>query len=509
MSVAPSTRYSAFGPVTAGTIALPLIWPVNDAASDLTVTRRRAGVITVLNAGNDWFFLPNVGPPGGTVTLLQPALAGDEFIVAGRYVLRRDSNLTAADRNSTKKLNREFDRLWMTLQENETLRLQLLADFSALLLRAVTVATGQTPLVYDRTALAGKLLAADGGGELIGVPTGTPGATVVRTQIIDSTPFGRALMAVADDDDVRGLLELGTAARVDTGTGAAQVPTTAQADGRYIILGNQRFLLNQVNGMEVALATVLPFNNITIASGWACSDSIGLFIIGLAAQITKVTNAPWAAGTGAGAFDTGPILDFASYHVWAIARADGISDVLVSASDTNPTMPSGYIHKRRIAWFKRGDGFNGPMLPTWLLADVNLDTELSASSNVANVEVNVELLTFTTPRPNTWVKIDIEIPIVVASPTVQKTNGAARVYLDGTALAGNQWNGTLICNGGQWVETNGGTLDGRVSCSRTIMIPDAGSHVLRLQVGTSTVNTSVLIKSRRWYQVTLADKDQV
>jgi hypothetical protein len=71
---------------------------------------------------------------------------------------------------------------------------------------AITVLPGQTPPVYDRTALAGKLLSADGNGDLVGVPSGTVGATIVRTQISDSTATGRALLGATDAVAALGVL---------------------------------------------------------------------------------------------------------------------------------------------------------------------------------------------------------------------------------------------------------------------------------------------------------------
>lgn len=102
-----------------GTVLLsPVSYPVNDPATDLTVTRTRAGVTTELTAGVDWSWTPATPPTvGGSITLTVAAEAGDRFVVDGDYELERAGVLTPANGNSTKSLNAEFDRLWMSLQE--------------------------------------------------------------------------------------------------------------------------------------------------------------------------------------------------------------------------------------------------------------------------------------------------------------------------------------------------------------------------------------------------------
>jgi hypothetical protein len=52
--------------------------------------------------------------------------------------------------------------------------------------------------------------------------------------------------------------------------------------------------------------------------------------------------------SGAGGLDAGAEASSTWYHVWLIAKADGTKAALLSLSSTSPTMPSGYIYKRRI-----------------------------------------------------------------------------------------------------------------------------------------------------------------
>jgi hypothetical protein len=74
--------------------------------------------------------------------------------------------------------------------------------------RAVRVLPGQTPPVLDKTPFlgVGGQLGLDAAGNFIFVPTGTPGATIVRTQITDSTPVGRSILGAATGTDVLSII---------------------------------------------------------------------------------------------------------------------------------------------------------------------------------------------------------------------------------------------------------------------------------------------------------------
>ncbi len=70
--------------------------------------------------------------------------------------------------------------------------------------------------------------------------------------------------------------------------------------------------------------------------------------------------------SGAGGLDTGSEAVSTWYHLWAIAKADGTASVILSASATAPSLPSGYIYKAYVGavyntsggdfkWFKQRD----------------------------------------------------------------------------------------------------------------------------------------------------------
>lgn len=94
-------------------------------------------------------------------------------------------------------------------------------------------------------------------------------------------------------------------------------------------------------------------NGIDIAAGGARSDD-DLFSIELKSALTnKQLNAAWAAGSSAGMLDTGAKANSTWYHLFLIKRFDtGAVDVLASTSASSPTMPSGYVAKRRIGAIK-------------------------------------------------------------------------------------------------------------------------------------------------------------
>lgn len=81
---------------------------------------------------------------------------------------------------------------------------------------------------------------------------------------LTTTAFGRALLTEANAASARSTLALGTAAQVNTGTGAGDVPTTTQADLRYAALVHTH-AQSDVTGLVAALAAKQK----TITSGTA------------------------------------------------------------------------------------------------------------------------------------------------------------------------------------------------------------------------------------------------
>jgi hypothetical protein len=108
-----------------------------------------------------------------------------------------------------------------------------------------------------------------------------------------------------------------------------------------------------ISGLILANGTDAA-NDIIINTG-ECRDDTNTSDIWLAAGLTKQVDAAWAAGTNAGGRDTGAVAN-GTWNIFAIAKADGTSDVLMSLSYSAPTMPSGYIYKRRVGSIVRMSG---------------------------------------------------------------------------------------------------------------------------------------------------------
>jgi hypothetical protein len=59
-----------------------------------------------------------------------------------------------------------------------------------------------------------------------------------------------------------------------------------------------------------------------------------------------------AATVGANGIDAGALTATATFHAFAIGKTDGTTARLLSASPSSPTLPSGYVYKRRTASLK-------------------------------------------------------------------------------------------------------------------------------------------------------------
>lgn len=99
-----------------------------------------------------------------------------------------------------------------------------------------------------------------------------------------------------------------------------------------------------------------PNTQIDFGTGFCYDLVTGSKIINTA--ITKKLDATFVAGTGNGGLDTGTKAINTWYHCFSIAKEDGTSDFLFSTNVSSPTMPSGYIYKRRIGSIKTAGNGN-------------------------------------------------------------------------------------------------------------------------------------------------------
>lgn len=93
-------------------------------------------------------------------------------------------------------------------------------------------------------------------------------------------------------------------------------------------------------------------HDVDISIGTAASDDADPVLIRCENALTKRLDATFAEGGDSGGFASGESLPTSgTVHVWAIAKEDGTSDVFANnhgSSGLSPTLPSGFVYKRRI-----------------------------------------------------------------------------------------------------------------------------------------------------------------
>jgi hypothetical protein len=108
------------------------------------------------------------------------------------------------------------------------------------------------------------------------------------------------------------------------------------------------YLRGYLSGCILSNDGVTPNTKLDVSAGIAM-DSTNVFLINLSATVINF------GVTGAAGLDTGSIAASTWYHIYAIAKADGTASAIASTSASSPTMPAGYIYKRRIG-SARADG---------------------------------------------------------------------------------------------------------------------------------------------------------
>lgn len=100
-----------------------------------------------------------------------------------------------------------------------------------------------------------------------------------------------------------------------------------------------------INGLEISNNGSDADHDIDIAAGQAVDDTNSQYLT-LASGLTKQIDATFAKGTNQGGLDTGTVAADTFYYIWIIEQ-DSTSDIdiLISASQTSPTMPSGWTAK--------------------------------------------------------------------------------------------------------------------------------------------------------------------
>jgi len=198
--------------------------------------------------------------------------------------------------------------------------------------------TGQdAPLPAATASLAGVMSAADKT-KLDGI-TGTGGSGSTNLSFTRTSDT----VTIVSDTGTDAILPV---ANVDS-AGIMSAADKTKLDG--ISSGGQpQISRGAITGLTLANDGTNPNTHVTIATGQA-RDSTDGFDLRLTTGLVKRLDQAWALGTGNGALDTGSVVANTGYHVFLIRRtSDGVLDILMSTSATNPTLPSGFGAFRRL-----------------------------------------------------------------------------------------------------------------------------------------------------------------
>lgn len=215
--------------------------------------------------------------------------------------------------------------------------------------------SGALTLTYNATSLITPTAAnivTVAGDQAILVSLGGSNWRVVDYSRADGTPIGVSTASSSAQLDAIGstrgsVLYRGASAWSPLTPGTAGFVLTSNgsgADPSYVAAG--AWALGTLNGCTLSRATATTFG---ITACYATNEDGGTtFNMSQASAFTKSLSA-WAAASGNGGLDTGSIAASTWYHVHEIRKtSDGSIDYLLSLSPTAPTMPSGYVARRRI-----------------------------------------------------------------------------------------------------------------------------------------------------------------
>jgi hypothetical protein len=120
--------------------------------------------------------------------------------------------------------------------------------------------------------------------------------------------------------------------------------------GGFVVLGVTKAYVDAAVAAVAPLAVLADPGNVlvTVSSNTAISVSSPSAVVTTTSAAMKLSSVSVSIATGssgAGGLDTGTLSTSTWYYVWLIAKADGTTSGLLSASATAPTMPSGYTYK--------------------------------------------------------------------------------------------------------------------------------------------------------------------
>lgn len=200
--------------------------------------------------------------------------------------------------------------------------------------------------------------------------TGT-GTVTLGSAITSYQTFAAA--GAANGDSVSYAIEDGAAWEYGVGTYASAGPTLTRtligsSTGSLLNLSGTAQVFSSALARDIAIPKTYLYgllmannatdatNDIDTTTGEAVSDDTSATLMVLGTALTKQLDVAWAAGNNAGGLDTGAKAINSWYYRFLIGKLDGTTDILFSLSTTAPTMPSGYVFKRRLKGAVRTSG---------------------------------------------------------------------------------------------------------------------------------------------------------
>lgn len=189
----------------------------------------------------------------------------------------------------------------------------------------------------------------------------------------------------------------GAANKVPSFTGAGTMAnlTVGSASGNLAAIGTQSASTSLAGLSYIGLYPTFGYSSgsaISVTAGtFSFSDGTGQAVNSYSG--TK-TMSSWVAGSANGGLDIGSAANSTWYYVYAIYNpTSGLTDYLISASPTSPTMPFGYTKYKRMRGFFKTNGsaaiitYNMSQTGIWVCATTTVaeQTLVSATSQTGSI----------------------------------------------------------------------------------------------------------------------------
>lgn len=379
-----TTSFSTSPMVFYSTSDLTVYVVTTDTGASTTLTKNTHYTVSGGSGSTGTVNLAGGSSPYGAPTSAQ------SVVIVRSVPFTQATNLVNNDNSDAEVMETALDKLTMLAQQNS-------AAFSRALKQADSSAT-----VVDLT------LPEPSAGKALGWNAGATALTNLELSVsvttVSMTAFGTSLVGAANAAAGRTVLgssatgdSLFTAASAAAARSAISAATSGAATGSGLTMATAKLLGRTtassgaieeigVSGLTLSGGTLsvtsgLPrsylagcgmangtdaVNDIDIAAG-KCRDSTDAFDITVAAK-TKQLDAGWAAGTAAGMRYSGAAIANTTYHIWAVAKADGTQDIYATPNASASTASAAlallqaesggtdYIYARRIGSILREGG---------------------------------------------------------------------------------------------------------------------------------------------------------